>query len=211
MKKILFVFVILLIHKSAQSQIDIVVSGGLHTVDVGTEDFNFFDKSNSDSFNLKFENASYGFHFGAGVRISINNFYFQPQLIFNSNKANFKFKDFNTSSAYDSVRTEKYQYLDIPLILGVKLGVLRLNIGPVAHFQLNSTSDLIDIKGYEEKFKTATFGYQAGLGFDINFISIDILHEGNFSNYGDHIQFFGSKLNFSNKASRLIGTISFRF
>ncbi len=205
------IFVIIALPWIVSGQIKLVVSGGLHTVDVTSEDFNFFDKTNTDSFNLKFENASYGFHFGGGIRISLGNFYLQPELLFNSNKANFKFTDFNTSSTYDSIRTEKYQYLDIPIILGVKLGLLRLNLGPVAHIFLNNTSELLDINGYAEKFKTATFGYQAGIGFDFKFISLDIRHEGNFSKYSDHILFFGSKLNFDNKASRLIGTLSFRF
>lgn len=193
------------------SQIRLVLSGGLHTVDVTSDDFNFFNKDNTDSFNLKFENASYGLHFGGGIRITLGNFYIQPELLFNSNKAHFKFTDFNATSAYDSIRSEKYQYLDFPLILGVKLGVLRICLGPVAHIFLNNNSELLDISGYEDKFKTATFGYQAGIGFDIKFISIDLRHEGNFSKYNDHIVFFGNKLNFDNKASRLIGTLSIRF
>lgn len=209
--KILPLFALMALPFLGLSQIKFVISGGLHTVDVGTEDLNFTNKNTTDSFNLKFENASYGFHFGGGIRITLGNFYFQPELIFNSNKANFKFTDFNTTNAYDSIRSEKYQYLDLPLILGVKLGLLRLSVGPVAHIFINNSSDLFDLDGYDDKFKTATFGYQAGIGFDFKFVSLDIRHEGNFSNYGDHIQFFGSKLNFDNKATRLIATLSFRF
>jgi hypothetical protein len=189
------------------AQNDIMISGGMHTVDVTADNLNF----NSDSFSLKFENASYGFHFGAGLRISFGGFYLQPELIFNSNKANFKFNDFKASAAYDSIKTEKYQYLDIPFILGIKFSILRLLAGPVAHIFLNNTSELTDIKGYSDKFKTATFGYQAGIGFDYKFLSLDIRHEGNFSKYGEHIQFFGTKLTNSTSASRLMATLSIRF
>ena len=189
----------------AYSQNDIVISGGLHTVDVSAENFPI-----NDSFNLEFENASYGFHFGGGFRFNFRNFYLQPEIIFNSNKANFKFTNSSAVSAYDSIRTEKYQYLDIPVILGLKFSIIRLFAGPVAHIFINNSSELTDISGFSDKFKTATFGYQAGLGFDYKFLSLDIRHEGNFSKYGDHIKFFGSKLNFSNSASRLIGTLSIR-
>lgn len=207
MVKSFFLLLTLFVTMYSNAQNDIVITGGMHTVDVTAENLNF----NSDSFSLKFENASYGFHFGGGLRISFGGFYLQPELIFNSNKANFKFTDFKASSAYDSIRTEKYQYLDIPLILGIKFSILRLLAGPVAHFFLNNTSELTDIGGYSDKFKTATFGYQAGIGFDYKFLSIDIRHEGNFSKYGDHIQFFGTKLKNSNSASRLMASLSIRF
>jgi hypothetical protein len=195
---------------AAFSQNDILISGGLHTVDVGAKDFLITNKSTADSFGLKFENASYGFHIGGGFRFNFRNFYLQPELIFNSNKANFKFTDYNNSKAYDSIRTEKYQYLDIPFIIGLKFSVLRILAGPVAHVFINNSSELINISGYKDKFKTTTFGYQAGIGFDLKFLSLDIRHEGNFSDYGDHINFFGSKLNFDNNASRLIGTLTIR-
>lgn len=199
----------LLLASTTSAQVDIVVSGGLHTIDVSAEDIRF--KNSSDSFSLKFENASYGYHFGAGLRLMFNNFYLLPEVIFNSNEANYKFTNFSAISLYDSIKTEKYQYIDVPLIFGVKLSILRIHAGPVAHIFINNKSELTDIQGYSEKFKTATYGYRAGIGFDIAFFSLDLQHEGNFTNYGDHIAFFGNKLNFSKKASRLIGTLSIRF
>ncbi len=211
MKSILLSFCLILCVVSAQSQIQFLLSGGLHSVDVGAKDFLITNKNTPDSFELAFENASYGYHFGGGIRFHIGNLYLQPELMFNSNKANFKFKDFSTPALADSIRKEKYQYLDLPVIVGFKLGLIRLYAGPVAHFFLKNVSELTDIDGYEDKFKAATFGYQIGLGFDIAFLGIDLRHEGNFSNYGDHVYFFGQRLNFDNSASRLIGTLSLKF
>lgn len=209
-KLILFLFAITM-GWSAKAQLDVIVLGGLHSVDVGASDFNIKDPNSADSFRLALENASYGFHFGAGLRVNMRNFFIQPELVFNSNKANFKIKDYNQPGFVDSLRTEKYQYLDIPIMLGFKFSVIRLYGGPVAHIFIHNNSELTDIDGYHDKFKTATFGYQAGLGLDLSFIGIDIRHEGNFSKYGDHINFFGRQLPFDKKASRLIGTISLRF
>ncbi len=211
MKKLPIFLFLFLAKYNSDAQVQFLLSGGLHSVDVGAENFLITNKDTRDSFSLLFENASYGYHFGGGIRFQLGNIYIQPELIFNSNKANFKFKDFSTTSLADSIRKEKYQYLDLPVIVGFKLGLIRLYAGPVAHFFLKNVSELTDINGYDDKFKAATFGYQAGLGFDIAFLGIDIRHEGNFSNYGDHINFFGQRLNFDHSASRLLGTISIKF
>ncbi|MBK7737050.1 MAG: PorT family protein [Saprospiraceae bacterium] len=194
------------------SQLDFTVTGGMHSIDVGPKDFVVTNKSELDSFKFSFKNASYGYHFGIGLRINLNNFYLHPEFIFNSNNAHFKVNNYNVPQLVDSARDEKYQYLDIPLMLGVKFNIIRLYAGPVAHIFINNNSELTDIDGYKDKFKTASFGYQAGIGFELfNLIGIDIRHEGNFSQYGDHINFFGSQLNFDKKASRLIGSISLIF
>lgn len=193
------------------AQVNFLLSGGIHSVDVKASDFIITNSNKLDSFQLKLDNASYGYHFGFGIRFRFGQIYLQPELQFNSNKATFKIKEFDFPGTVDSIKTERYQYVDLPVILGLKAGIVRLYAGPVAHFFLKNSSELFDVSGYDDKFSAATFGYQAGIGFDISFIGIDIKHEGNFSNYGDHIRFFGQKLNFDKKASRLMGTVSFKF
>ncbi|MBK8955548.1 MAG: outer membrane beta-barrel protein [Saprospiraceae bacterium] len=211
MKKYCISIYLLALASISYSQLNLLVFGGLHSVDVKASDFIITNKNTLDSFQFNLDKASYGYHFGVGLRLKFNYFYIQPELQFNSNKANFKVKDFNVPNTIDSIKSEKYQYLDLPVIFGFKAGLIRLYAGPVAHFFINNSSELFDVDGYDDKFNAATFGYQAGIGFDISFIGIDIRHEGNFSKYGDHVTFFGQKLQFDNKASRLMGTVSFKF
>ena len=54
-------------------------------------------------------------------------------------------------------------------------------------------------------------GWQAGIGLDIWKFSIDMRYEDNFTNFGEHIRFFGTTYAFSDRPSRLIGTVGFRF
>lgn len=210
-KNLIFSFIFLYGSQTCHSQLNLLVFGGLHSVDVKTSDFIITNKNTLDSFQFALEKASYGYHFGLGIRLKFSHFYIQPELQFNSNKANFKVKDFSVPNTIDSIKSEKYQYVDLPVIFGFKAGLVRLYAGPVAHFFIHNSSELFDVSGYDDKFNTATFGYQAGLGFDIGFLGIDIKHEGNFSKYGDHVRFFGQKLKFDNNASRLMGTLSFKF
>ena len=52
---------------------------------------------------------------------------------------------------------------------------------------------------------------QLGLGFDFGLLTFDLRHEGNFTKYGDHINFFNRKFNFDKAENRLIGTIGLLF
>ena len=134
------------------------------------------------------------------------------EVVFNSNRTTFKYKKFKSAQFYDTLfLKERYQNLDIPLMLGLKLGILRFNAGPVAHIFINNKSELTDLNGYESKFQTATFGYQMGIGFDLSKIMFDLRYEGNFTNFGEHINFNGTKYAFDKGPTRLIATLGIKF
>lgn len=150
--------------------------------------------------DLSVEDFKYGTQFGAYLRLG-NRIFVQPELTFNSNKTDYRIKD---NSLGDVIRNEKYQYLDMPILAGFKLGPVRVMGGPVGHYFLNSKSELTDIEGYDARFKQMTWGWQAGLTIGTGRISADIRYEGNFNKQGDHINFFGDQYNFSNNPARLI-------
>ncbi len=166
----------------------------------------------SDSIKLGIKNARYGYYFGLFAQVKIGNFFLQPEALFNSNRVDYTFKNLKDLKA-DSVRTEKYNYLDLPLLLGFKLGPIRAKLGPVAHIHINSKSELSDVKGYEEKWKTALWGYQAGIG--LNFterLHLDIRYEGSFDKWGSHINIGSKNYAFQQgKPSRWLVNVGYAF
>ena len=102
----------------------------------------------------------------------------------------YEITDFGNPGTLDLIKSENYQYLDIPLIIGLKAGPVRLGAGPVGHVFIDSSSELFDIDGYEQKFDEMTWGWQGGIGFDIWNIHLDIKYEGNFSNFSNHFIFY---------------------
>ncbi|MCC6816626.1 MAG: hypothetical protein IT267_09460 [Saprospiraceae bacterium] len=205
----IFVWVSSFSSLNAQFEWGIIIGGS--SVDIEPKSFIIKNDNQLDSFNLSFKEANYGFHIGGFVRLSMNKFYLQPELVFNSNKTTFKLKQFGQFQTSDSLLDERYQKLDIPLMLGVKFGIFRINAGPVAHIFLNNKSDLFNVSGYSDKFKSATYGYQLGLGFDFGLLTFDLRHEGNFTKFGDHIYFFNHKVNFDKAENRLLGTVGLKF
>ncbi|MDZ7739800.1 MAG: porin family protein [Bacteroidales bacterium] len=128
------------------------------------------------------EEASWGFHGGAFVRISALGLMIQPELLFSMAENNMLI----TEGGVEEVKSQKFNKLDVPIMLGIKLGPMRLMAGPAASVMLSSDSDLF--ADAENLYKAATFGYQAGVGVDLfKKLTIDIRYEGGLNNFGDEV------------------------
>ena len=106
----------------------------------------------------------------------------------------------------------EFKKLDIPVLVGFKFGPARVNAGPVASIIIDSKADLIETAGYEEKFKGASFGYQAGVGLDLlKTISLDIRYEGNLSKLGDGVNIEGNDFEFDSRNPQFIFSLGIFF
>lgn len=195
---------------TAQAQFEIGVRAGLSSMDI---DPNTILLQNGDNdIHVSVDNANYGFHFGLYSRISFLGIYVEPNFLFNSSSVDYNLREeiFDTG-VINSVRSESYNNLDIPLLVGCKLGFFRVQAGPVAHIFLNSTSELTDIPGLNQKFKDATFGGQIGFGLDIMKVRLDLNYEVNLSKFGSHINVGDSSFDFDDRPSRLIASLGVKF
>lgn len=213
MKKLLMVlcfFTLTQASMSAQS-VKYGIRLGISTPDVKPGELGTLTlKSASETLSLQLNEANYGFHGGIWARVGFAKLYLQPEVVFNSTKSTYKVTK-TGGGITDSLRKETFNNLDVPVMLGVKLGSFRLNVGPVAHFRIGGSSELTNLVTIKENFKSATYGYQAGLGFDAGKVGIDLRYEGNFSNYGSSITFGGNAYQFDKKPSRLTAAVAIAF
>ena len=204
MKNLIFAIFGLFVTNIAQAQFfSLGLKGGLNTQINHPDDITI--GGGDSTFNLGVDGRKFGTQFGAYMRFG-NRIFFQPEVLFNSNKTDYKIGE---SSVGTVIKNEKYQYLDFPLLVGAKLGPVRLQAGPVGHYYLNSKSELTDFNGYEARFKQMTWGWQGGLNVGFKRVSLDFRYEGNFNKQGDHFTFFGDKYNFSNTPARFIVGLNF--
>ncbi|MFN0037864.1 MAG: porin family protein [Saprospiraceae bacterium] len=205
MKNLFFAISCLLLANTAQAQFfSLGLKGGLNTQLNQPDDITI--GSGDTSFNLGVvDGRKFGTQFGAYMRFG-KKFFFQPEVMLNSNKTDYKIGE---SSVGEVIKNERYQYLDFPLLLGAKLGPLRLQAGPVGHYFLNSKSELTDFDGYEARFKQMTWGWQGGLNIGFRRVSLDLRYEGNFAKQGSHLTFFGDQYQFSKSPARLIVGLNF--
>lgn len=208
---ILFSILSLIIGYQSIAQLNFGPSFGISTVKIPTFSRVFTDQTTRDSFLLSYYDADYGYHFGAFLRYEYKKFYVQPEIVFNSNKTTYRLKNLNAIVQQDTFRKEKYQNLDLAMMLGYRIGILRFCAGPVAHIFVNNSSELTDITGYEDKFKSATFAYHLGFGFNLSRLTFDLRWEQNFTRYGDYITINGENYAFSKAPTKVLASIGFMF
>jgi len=127
-----------------------------------------------------------GYLAGVWARVGGLGFNFQPELYVTGK--NIKIKDDQNNE-----NTAKFTSIDVPLLLGGKIGALglggRFYGGPVFSFAVNKDQSLSSAAGGATKldYKSANYGFQVGAGVDISSLSIDLRYEGGLNKigYGD--------------------------
>ncbi|WP_116126947.1 outer membrane beta-barrel protein [Lewinella sp. IMCC34183] len=191
------------------AQIEFGLKAGLSTESLQGESFSI-DRAGRQDLRVALEDANYGFQFGALLRLPLSpNLTLQPEVTFNSAKNNYRLDDDDTgvSTAFE----ERYNDVNVPVLLSYKLAFLQLNAGPVGHFFLSSTDDLNNQDGLERTFDTFNLGYALGAGIDIGPLTFDVRYDGNFARYGETFTFQGEEYNWDQAPKRWIGSVAYRF
>jgi opacity protein-like surface antigen len=180
-------------------------------VGLGTSSLRPEAVESQNNFKLAITDARFGYYGGLFASFNLGPVTFQPEALLNSNRVDYKFNDFKNPKS-DSIFTEKFNRLDIPLLIGAKVGPLRLKAGPVAHIHLNSNSDLTNIKDFKEQWNTALWGLQGGIG--LNFTSkvhLDIRYDYSLTQWGSQINIGGKDYQFEQKPSRWLVNLGYAF
>ncbi|MBB4080620.1 hypothetical protein GGR28_003255 [Lewinella aquimaris] len=200
---------LLLLSVCSFAQIEFGLKAGLATESLQNEEFSFSREGRQD---LKFalEDADYGFQFGALLRLPLTaSLTLQPEVTLNSARTTFRADD--PDSGVSEVFKERYNDVNVPVLLSYKLAFLRLNAGPVGHFFVSSTSDLKADGGVDRAFETFNLGYALGGSIDIGPLTVDVRYDGNFANYGETFTFRGEEIDIDQSPKRWIGSIAYRF
>jgi hypothetical protein len=209
MKKSFFAL-FMLISTLSYSQFELGIKAGLSSIDLSPESILINNGDNTTEISIA--QANYGFHFGLYTRVRIANIFIEPSFLFNSNSVDYNLEEqiFDTG-IITSIKSETYNNLDIPFMIGMKMGFFRIQGGPVAHIFINSASELTAINGYSQKFKEATYGFQGGIGLDILKIRLDLNYETNLSRFGGEIDIDGTPYQFDQRPARLVASLGIRF
>ncbi len=196
MKKIVFVLLFSFVFAGTYAQFGIKVGANTTTLKI----------TSSDDLIENVKDANWGFNAGVFYRLKIALLYIQPEAYFSTVGGSFKYGD-------DPVNKELYDFdlnrIDIPLIVGVKLGPIRVHAAPVAFFTISSKSSLTD---FDEAMKGTTWGYQAGLGIDLlKKLTFDARYEGSISDFTESVEIGGTTLEPSTKSSAFLLSLGFMF
>jgi hypothetical protein len=210
MKKLILIVLSVFIVLPTFSQVKFGLKAGLSTTNLKMEDLKTLTSGETQYVVDAIKGANYGFHGGAFVRFSMMGFYVQPELLFASRTDEYKVTELNNPS---NVIKQQFNQLDIPIMLGLRLGPVRLNAGPSARLLINSPKDLIDDPDFKAMYHSLTFGYQAGLGVDIiKRITLDLRYEGSLQKYQTQIEnIAGTKFTLDDRPNAFLLSVGIMF
>jgi opacity protein-like surface antigen len=207
MKKLLAIVFIVLLSIPAFSQIKFGLTAGVSTTSLNMPTIKTVT-SGTTSFTVDgLTAAKYGFHGGAFLRVTLFGLYIEPELLF-STRTN-EYTVTNVQSTLATVAKQNFNKLDLPVMVGFKLGPLRIDAGPSGSLLINSPKDLISNPDYKSNYTKMTIGYQAGLGFDLfNRLTFDVRYEGSLKKYQNQIQnLTGTKVNLDDRPNAFVFSV----
>ena len=210
MKSIIFL-ILLSCSFSTFAQLEAKVGArvGVATSDVNTSEVLF--SSAGMTFGVALTDAKYAIHGGLFLKLRAGKLIILPELLFVSTRNDYLLRDFSSPTVIESIRSETFQHVDIPLMLGYKWGPLRLQAGPVGQVFVSSSSDFFGVADYQDNFKDFTLGYQAGIGFDLWNVLLDFKYQGSFQDVGSHLMFGGQQIAFNTNPSQLVISLGLSF
>lgn len=212
MKKLFAIVIVVLVTLPAFSQINFGLKAGVSTTSLSMPTIKTIT-SGTTSFTVDaLTAAKYGFNGGVFVRITLFGFYIEPELLF-STRTN-EYTVTNLQSTVATVEKQNFNKLDIPVMLGFKLGPLRINAGPSGSLLINSPKDLISNPDLKTNYSKMTIGYQAGIGFDLfKRLTFDLRYEGSLKKYQNQIQNLAgtTKVNLDDRPNAFLFSVGLMF
>lgn len=211
MKNLLVIVLSVFLALPAAGQLNFGIKAGLNTTSISMDDLKEVISGDVSYTIDKAKGATYGFHGGVFLRLGMAKAFLQPELLF-STRTN-EYTVTNIQEDLESLESQKFNKLDLPVMAGVRFGPLRINAGPAASLLINSPGDLIRDPGFSTMYSRMTFGYQAGLGLDLfDKLTFDIRYEGSLKKYQNKIEnAVGTKIALDDRPNAFIFSLGIMF
>jgi hypothetical protein len=205
MKKSALIVLLAIVALPAFSQIKFGIKAGASTNTVPT-----YDISDGTNNIEALKDAAFGFHAGAFLRITFAGLYLMPEVVFASTTYDY---DVTVGSNPSEVLKQQFNKLNIPLLVGFHLGPVRINAGPSASILINSPAALIEDPNFTDLYRSATFGYEAGLGVDLfKRLAIDLRYGGSLSKkFGESVNIGSQTFNLDDREPSFMLSLGFMF
>ncbi|OEK01904.1 hypothetical protein BFP97_10420 [Roseivirga sp. 4D4] len=156
--------------------------------------------------NVQEGDAEFGFQYGifARVKVPVIGLYVQPELLFSKTESTITSGAQNVDLSFNRV--------DVPIMIGGKIGPLRINAGPSLSFLTSAESDVAGlVTDVKDNYSSTNVGFQAGIGIDILKFAIDLKYEGSLSEkFGDAITVGGNSFSTDERPSQIVLGIGFK-
>ena len=148
--------------------------------------------------------AEFGYQFGVFARLKLLGLYVQPELLFSDTKSTI------TRTAASDVKFS-FNKVDVPIMVGMKFGPMRVQAGPALSFLTKAESDIVGtVADVKDNYNSATVGFQAGLGIDLMKFVFDIKYEGNLSKFAGSEIISGININTDQRQNQFVFALGYK-
>ena len=205
MKKLLLILLVALIGIPVFSQIKFGIKGGVSTTTVPS-----YTASGAANISA-LKNAAWGYHAGIFLRFELGPVFLQPEAYFAS--TTYQYNYYATTASLAELKKQNFNIIEVPVLVGLKLGPLRLDAGPSATVPIGKPANIINDPAFSNLYAGTTFGYQAGIGLDIlNFLTLDARYGGSLAKkYGSNVNVGGTNFKLDQRQPSLILSLGIMF
>lgn len=212
MKKLFAIALVVLVAIPAFSQLKLGIKAGVSTNSI-TMDKAVSLTGQAGTYTIQaLKSSEYGFHGGVFMRLTLLGIYLQPEVLFATSE-NF-YNVTSPGSITPKEVSQRLNKLDIPVMLGLKLGPIRINAGPAANIAIGSPKALVTDSNLKDLYSKTSFGYQAGVGFDLfRLLTFDVRYEGSLKKYQNQIQNItgNTTVNLDNRPNAFLFSVGLMF
>lgn len=151
-----------------------------------------------------------GYHLGVVGSFVYPGFFFQPELLLVGTGRDMRI-DFSNESLPDEYFLQRFQHLSLPVIIGMKIGALKLGAGPVFSVLMGQSNNAITYQDIKPDLSKTTLGYQLGAGLQIGGILLEARYESNLTQYGEGLQIGNQFFEFDMRPRQFILSIGLLF
>jgi hypothetical protein len=217
MKKLIFLtFVVMtVVLNTGYSQFSMTVTTGISPQQTPASHYIFVNRSSpKDEFTFDLNTVKASYFIGVGTRYDVQPFFFQAEAQYTKREYVYDVSYTYTGRGRTDQVTqyhEQMNVINIPVSVGVDLGVVDVTSGFLPQIIVSQQSDLSQLTGYNQNLKSLRFGWQSGIAANINQLRIGLNWQMDFNNYADHIYIRSQSLALAGRSSRLLGTLSYVF
>jgi hypothetical protein len=217
MKKsfILTMLIMTMIVSWMQGQIQMTFTAGMSPQQTPESHYIFVNRSSPrDEFTFDLNQVKSSLFVGVGAKYNLDQFFFQAEAQYNKREyiydVAYTFPGFGRTE--QSVRyTEEMNVINVPLSLGVDLGIVDVVSGFVPQLIVSQQSDLSNISGYDQKLDFLRFGMHTGFAVNVDQLRLGVDWQMDFNNYADHAYIRNQPLSLQGRSTRVLGTLSYIF
>ncbi len=175
---------------------------------VSSSNLKFDQVTNSNLQTISQSDARIGFHVGLYSRVMVLGFYVQPEVLFTSTSSEIAI----TSASGTAISQMNFAKIDVPVMFGKRFfRVARINAGPVFSTLLQADARKGNItEDVSSQYKSASVGFQIGVGVDLWKLNADFKYEGSFSALSDNVTIQGQNFAASTRPSQFILSLGWR-